>query len=79
MMMIMIVYDNEDGGIPCTDWYVQEMVWNIMHGVDLESAKATSLEKRVRHFKNSDLHFFVVFAPGSLPRVVRTAGRPICS
>ena len=66
MMMIMIVYDNEDGGIPCTDWYVQEMVWNIMHGVDLETAKATSLEKRVRHSKNSDERF--CFLPFSLRR-----------
>ena len=27
--------------------FVQEMVWNIMHDVDLETAKATTLEKRV--------------------------------
>ena len=40
-----------------TDWYVQEMVWNIMHGVDLESAKATSLEKRV----GIPIYHFVVF------------------
>ena len=57
IMMIMIVYDNEDDDIPCTDSYVQEMVWNIMHGVDLESAKATSLEKRVGHSKNFNLPF----------------------
>ena len=50
----------------CTDWYVQEMVWNIMHGVDLETAKATSLEKRVRHSKNSDERF--CFLPFSLRR-----------
>ena len=96
------------------------MVWNIMHGVDLETAKATSLEKRVRHSKNSDARFcflpfslrrrwelialpspyswkesrqcylggtqntriplyLLFFGPGSLPRVVRAAGRPICS
>merc|ERR1711934_1121930 len=31
----------------CGTTWTQEMVWNIMHDVDLESAKATSLEKRV--------------------------------
>ena len=30
--------------------FVKEMVWNIMHGVDLEEAKATNLEKRVTIF-----------------------------
>ena len=30
--------------------FVKEMVWNIMHGVDLEEAKATNLEERVAYF-----------------------------
>ena len=30
--------------------FVKEMVWNIMHGVDLEAAKATNLEERVAYF-----------------------------
>jgi len=31
----------------CGTTWTQEMVWNIMHGVDLEAAKATNLEERV--------------------------------
>ena len=58
---------------------VQEMVWNIMHGVDLEAAKATSLEKRVGHSKNCTKLFIFFFTSGSLLGVVRAVGRPISS
>ena len=39
--------------------FVQEMVWNIMHNVDLETAKATTLEKRVSR-KLQEFPFFQV-------------------
>jgi len=39
----------------CGTTWTQEMVWNIMHGVDLEAAKATSLEKRVPFLELSGL------------------------
>ena len=47
--------------------FVQEMVWNIMHDVDLETAKATTLEKRVSR-KLQEFQFFQVFTPG-IPRI----------
>ena len=47
--------------------FVQEMVWNIMHDVDLETAKATTLEKRVSR-KLQEFQFFQVFLPG-IPRI----------
>jgi len=39
----------------CGTTWTQEMVWNIMHGVDLDAAKATSLEKRVPFLELSGL------------------------
>jgi len=39
----------------CGTTWTQEMVWNIMHDVDLETAKATSLEKRVPFLELSGL------------------------
>ena len=63
------------------------MVWNIMHDVDLETAKATSLENRVTKAKNSfpvqfferKVDSFMLFPPGSLLGIVRAVGRPIFS
>ena len=67
--------------------FVQEMVWNIMHDVDLETAKATTLEKRVSR-KLQEFQFFQVFtpnfhhslffAPGSILGIVRADRRSIC-
>ena len=72
--------------------FVQEMVWNIMHDVDLETAKATTLEKRVSHklqefpfskfllqeFQESNFHHTLFFAPGSILGIIRADRRSIC-
>ena len=62
------------------------MVWNIMHDVDLETAKATSLEKRVSSFQQliyssnlMEIDFYAFMPPGSVLGIVRADGRPIFS